>query len=342
MGFETVPARGTQSFVGTLSSCWRRPSLTALEVGWRWVFGVPALLLVLQQMHGVLAAVTGGTLDPARVGLDSVLLNDPVGALSADPLGASSKFANALSLILPGIEHFAVWLVPALFVGWVILSSVGRTLMLRRADRTLHIRIGTLVVLHAVRAGALGLVLWGWFAAVQWASRFAITGPIAQRADPNLVLYCGLVIVITLVIFTSWAAVNWVVGIAPLVAMRRNLGAFASLGATLTLGPVRGKLIEINLVLGIVKITLIVLAMVFSATPLPFSAVTTAEFLAWWWTGVALLYVLWSDFFHVARLVGYLDLWREAEVPVATDADKIDKTDKTDKRGAGPELSPAN
>ena len=38
--------RGTQSFVHTLSECWRRPSLTALEVLWRWAYGIPALLVL--------------------------------------------------------------------------------------------------------------------------------------------------------------------------------------------------------------------------------------------------------------------------------------------------------
>jgi hypothetical protein len=62
-----------------------------------------------------------------------------------------------------------------------------------------------------------------------------------------------------------------------------------------------------------VKIALIVLAMVFSATPLPFESVTTPEFLTCWWFGVALLYFVASDFFHVARLMGYLQLWRAYE-----------------------------
>ena len=50
--FGTAPSqslarvRGTQSFVHTLSECWRRPSLTALEVLWRWAYGVPALLVL--------------------------------------------------------------------------------------------------------------------------------------------------------------------------------------------------------------------------------------------------------------------------------------------------------
>ena len=41
--------RGTQSFVHTLSECWRRPWLTALEVLWRWLYGVPALLVLWYQ-----------------------------------------------------------------------------------------------------------------------------------------------------------------------------------------------------------------------------------------------------------------------------------------------------
>ena len=78
-------------------------------------------------------------------------------------------------------------------------------------------------------------------------------------------------------------------------------------------GRCKGKLVEINLVMGIVKIALIVLAMVFSATPLPFESMTTPEFLMVWWAGVTVLYLVASDFFHVARLVGYLELWRAYE-----------------------------
>jgi hypothetical protein len=110
--------------------------------------------------------------------------------------------------------------------------------------------------------------------------------------------------------FTAWGFVSWPLQFAPLIAMREGTGVFASLRAAARLGGLKGKLVEINLVLAIVKIALLVLALTFSATPLPFEAVATQGFLLWWWAGVALLYVLWSDFFHVARLVGYLELWR--------------------------------
>ncbi len=90
--------------------------------------------------------------------------------------------------------------------------------------------------------------------------------------------------------FTAWAFVSWVFAVAPLLAMLRDLPPLASLRAAANTGRLRGRLIEINLVMGIVKIALLVLAMVFSATPLPFQDVATREFLAWWWAGVAVIY----------------------------------------------------
>ncbi len=310
MAAPAIPVRGTQTFVGTLASCWRRPWLTGLEVAWRWSFGAPALALVVWKLRGVLLAATGATLDPARLGLDAALLGDPVGALAASPLGAVGKFARALALLWPGVARVAGWLGPVLAAGWIVQSSLGRTMVLRRIDSGMKTRVWTLMGLQAIRMAALAGVLWVWLALMAWSANVAVTDPMAAGQEPNLVLYCGLVIAISLGMFCGWAAVSWVPGIAPVLAMKLDLGVLASLKAAVGLGAVRGRLVEINLVLGIVKIALIVLAMVFSACPLPFSSVETPEFLAWWNVGVAILYLVWSDFFHVARLVGYRELWR--------------------------------
>ena len=218
-------------------------------------------------------AVTGGTMDPARLGLDRTLLNDPVGALSADPLGAAGKFSSAVGLVLPDLERVAIWMLPLLVVVWIVVSSVGRTLVLRRADARLSARPATLILLQAIRMCALAGMFWVWFRALSWSSGVAINAPIVAGAEPNLILYCALVIVWTLGLFTGWAFVSWVFSVAPLLAMLRNLGTGASLRAARRLGPMRGKLVEINLVMAIVKVALIVLAMVFSATPLPFEDV---------------------------------------------------------------------
>jgi hypothetical protein len=186
--------------------------------------------------------------------------------------------------------------------------------MLRRVDSKLHARVGTLIVLQAVRLVALLGSFAVWFACMEWAARVTIAGPIAVGHEPNLVGYFALAIVGTLGLFSLWAIASWGLSVAPLLAMLRNIGVGKSFAAAFRLGPLKSKLMEINLVMGIVKIALIVLAMVLSATPLPFETMATPEFLTWWWAGVTVVYFVASDFFHVARLVAYLELWRAYEV----------------------------
>ena len=294
--------RGTQSFVHTLSECWRRPSLTALEVLWRWAFGIPTLLLLWEVGTRILAETP---------------LNMP--ALRAmtvtNPLRASETLAEAMAALLPPVSKVAVWMAPLLIFVWVAWSSLGRTVVLRRVDPSLHARPLTLMALQAIRMVALAGSFVVWFLCVKWAAGVTVTDPLAQGGEPNLVGYFALAIISTLGLFTLWAVVSWLLSVAPLLAMLRGVGVWASLKAALRLGPLKSKLVEINLVMGIVKIALMVLALVFSATPLPFESVATPEFLWCWWIGVGVLYFIASDFFHVARLVGYLQLWRAYERP---------------------------
>lgn len=311
---DSRTVRGTQTIVHTLAHCWARPSLTLIEVAWRWAFGIPALLLLWVEGHKLLFAATGGTMRAAALGLDSALLSDPVGALTGRPMEAAEKFAVAGSLLLPGVLRSALWVAPLLLIGWVVFSAVGRDLLLRRADPAMHQRRATLMVLQLLRMVLLAGVLALWYAMLQWSAHYAVTGPIARNEDPNLVLYCALLICSTLGLFVMWATVSWVLFVAPLVAMLQDLGAAASMRAAFHLGPLKAKLVETNLVMGIVKIALLVLLMVFSASPLPFQQQTSSTFLLWWWAGVTVVYLLWSDFFQVVRLVGYLDLWRAYSV----------------------------
>ena len=308
-----APVRGTQSFVHTLSLTWRSPGLTLREIAWRWAYGIPALALVLWQGRRALLVATEGTLDPAQVGLDKALLNDPVGALTANTMSAAGKFGEAFQQVWPALEPALLWVLPLLLLGWIAISSVGRNWVARAADPTLKPHVATLMGLQAVRTGALLALVAGWLWGLSAASEATVSAPLAHGGEPNLVGLCAAVIVLSLTLFTGWAAVSWVLGVAPLLAMLEGYGVFASIRAATRLGALRGKLVEVNLVLGIVKIILVVLAMVFSATPLPFEAVTTQGFLLWWWGGVTLLYLLWSDFFHVARLLGYLQLWHAVE-----------------------------
>ena len=310
---EPTAVRGTQSFVETLSWCWGHPGVTVREVLWRWAYGIPVLWAVIWNVLHVLSRHTAGTMDVGLLGLDTKLIGDPVGALAGDPMGVAGRVTGAAGVVLPDLLRLGAWLVPAMVVGWIVMSSVGRTWVLRGIDGRLRGRVGTMMVLGALRTGALVLCFGAWIWGLRRISAATVSGPIAAGAEPNLVGYCALVILLSLGLFTMWAAVSWALSVAPLLAVLRGLGPGASLGGAFRLGPLKGKLVEVNLVLGIVKIMLIVLAMVFSATPLPFESVTTPAFLAWWWAGVTVAYLVTSDFFHVARMVAYLRLWRAYE-----------------------------
>ncbi len=67
------------------------------------------------------------------------------------PLEAAQILAGAMAVLLPPISRVAVWLVPLLLLTWVVWSSAGRSIVLRRADPQLHSRLGTTMVLQLIR-----------------------------------------------------------------------------------------------------------------------------------------------------------------------------------------------
>jgi hypothetical protein len=290
-------ARGTQSLVHTLAGCWSRPSLLALEVAWRWLFGAPALLLLYYEGARIVAA-TSHQLEASGIG-DFAL---------QDPMRGVVMVSDAFAILRPPVTHVLLWLVPVLALGWSAVSGIGRNIVLRRYDPALPMKPVSLIALQLLRIVALMGSFALWFLAIHWSAGYALGGN-----EPNLVLYCALVICLSLAIFTLWALLSWVFSIAPLLTLLEGRGVFASLYRSLRLGPLTSKLVEVNLVMGIVKLALIVLAMVFSATPLPFASVMQGPPLYIWWTAVTLLYLAASDFFQVARLIAFIQFWRASQ-----------------------------
>jgi hypothetical protein len=284
--------RGTQSLVHVFGYCWSRPSLLSIELAWRWLYGLPALAMMYYEGMKLFAS-----LPLTATGVYDFSLQDTD--------HATVIIANVWEVLTPPLFHLLAWLVPLLGLGWAVASGLGRSFVLRRYDPALPFRPLTLTLLQVLRGAALGASFFGWFRAIQWSANTALGGE-----APNLVLYFALVICISLGIFTFWALVSWVFSVAPLIALLENKSAAACLRLSLHLGPLSGKLVEVNLVLGIVKLALVVLAMVFSATPLPFSAVMVGMPLYLWWAGVTVVYFAASDFFQVARLVAFIRFWR--------------------------------
>lgn len=293
--------RATQGFVANLSWLRQRPALTLIEVAWRWLFGVPAILLLYREGSRALGAVPW-----QATGVQNVSANQ----LLTDPAAAATRIASFFALLLPAALHAATWLAPLLLVLWAVVSGLGRALLLRRMDPAMRFRPLSLVILQLLRLIPLVGALVVWWVGVQWLGTRTITGPIAAGGEPAIMLYVGGVIALTLLLFALSAAVGWMFSMAPILSTHNSTSVVRSLRDALRMGGLRSGLVEVNLVLGVVKIALLVLAMVFSASPLPFQAVASDSFLFWWNVAVAIWYCLASDFFHVARLSSYLRLWQ--------------------------------
>jgi len=289
-----APLRGTQSLVGQMGWVFARPSLTVLEIAWRWLFGVPLLAVCWIEARQILAA-----LPPASAGLATL---DP-----QNPWVAAVQLANAWALYLPYVVAVLRWLLPVAALGWVVLSGVGRSLVLQRMDSRLRLRPLPMIGLQAAWLLALGAVCWGWFRSIQWAAATHITA----MGEPDLVGYSIWVIFLSLGFFTVWALVSWALSIAPLLMLLEERSALSSLGQSFRLGrEFSGKLAEINLVMGIVKLALIVVAMVLSAAPLPFGDQLGPDALHGVWLLATVFYLVASDYFHVVRLKSFVEFWR--------------------------------
>jgi hypothetical protein len=281
--------RGTQSLLQICAACWKRPSLLGWELLWRWAFGIPAAALLYYEGNRMVAGVASGL----------------SGLSASDPVQAGQQLALAAAVVKPEVERVALWLGPLLAVAWAIASGLGRSAVLKRLDPTLRLAPFTLILLQLLRMAALIAACVGWYRAIRWAADANL-----NSVPPNLVAWSAWIICLSLGIFVLWALLSWIFSIAPLLAMLEGTGVVASLAHSLRLGELTSKLVEVNLVLGIVRLALIVLATVFSAIPLPFTADMTGTALYLWWAMVTLLYLVASDFFQVARLAAFVQFWR--------------------------------
>jgi hypothetical protein len=294
-----APLRGTQSLVGQMGWVFARPSLTLFEVAWRWIFGIPLLAVCWTQAQRILAVLS----------LDSSGFNaiDP-----QNPWVAATQLAHVWALYRPNVAGVLQWLAPAATLGWVVVSGLGRSAVLKRMEpglrfRPLGLRILQMMALQAVFLLGLLAAFWGWLRSVSWAAGTHITA----AGEPDLVGYSVWLIFLSLGFYTLWALVSWALSIAPLLMLLENCNPAEALARSLRLGkPFTGKLVEINLVMGIVKLALMVLAMVLSAAPLPFSDQLGSDALHGIGAVALAFYFVASDYFQVVRLKGFVEFWR--------------------------------
>ena len=282
-----------------------RPLLLALEVAWRWVFGIPFLAVCWIEFQKILLAVP-----PESAGLDAL---DP-----QNPWVAAAQLARAWALYRPHVVAMLLWLLPAAGLAWAVVSAVGRSFVLRRlgSDTGAHARLRPLamMVLQAGWMVLLAAVWLCWFSSIEW----AISTHFIAGTEPDLIGFAIWAIFLSLGFFSLWALVSWPLSVAPLLMLLENRSAFSAIGQSLRLGKeFTGKLIEINLVMGIVNLALIVVAMVLSAAPLPFGDQLGAAALHRVDALAVLFYLIATDYFQLVRLKGFEEFWKMFRGPAA-------------------------
>jgi len=290
----SAPVRGTQSLVGQMGWVFSHPSLTALEIAWRWVFGIPFIYLCWRQWSLILA--THPLESSGITSLDKL-----------NPWVAALQIAGVWSYYQPPVVRTLIWLVPVAALAWVVISGTGRSLVLRKMDPRLPLRPAALCILQAAWLALLGATFWTWFRCMQWVA----ASHISAGGEPDLIGYSIWAIFLSLAFFTVWALISWTLSVAPLLLLLENRSVLSALTQSISLGrEFTSKLAEINLVMGIVKLALIVLAMVFSAAPLPFSDQLGPDAMKVVCAGSTVFYLVANDYFHVVRLKGFMEFWR--------------------------------
>ncbi len=288
------PLRGTQSLVGQMGWVFERPSLTAIEVAWRWIFGAPFLAVCWVEARRILTVLP---LDAS--GLSAI---NP-----QNPWVAAVQLSDAWALYQPHVAAVLRWLLPAAALAWIVVSGLGRSLLLKRIEPRFRFRPLAMIALQAAFLVLLAGAFWGWFRSIAWAAATHITA----AGEPDLIGYSMWAIFLSLGFFTAFALVSWALSIAPLILLLEDCNPAQALGRSLRLGKAfTGKLVEINLVMGIVKLALVVVAMVLSAAPLPFSDQLGTDAMHWIYAVATIFYFVASDYFQVVRLKGFVEFWK--------------------------------
>jgi len=276
-----------------------RPSLTALEVGWNWIFAVPFLAVALGQAQQILVE-----LPPEAAGLGNL---DP-----QNPWLAAEQLSHALALYWPLVLGVLHWLFPLAAIAWVVVSGFGRSVLLTRMEPGLRFRPLRMIALQGCWLALLLLTVGCWMRSIAWAAATHIV----PGAEPDLIGLSAWAVFLSLGFFSLWALMSWVFSIAPLLMLLEERSLVSTLRQSFVLGKAfTNKLIEINLVMGIVKLALIVVAMVFSAAPLPFSDELGPEALHFVWAMSLIFFFVASDYFQVVRLKGFVEFCRMFREP---------------------------
>lgn len=268
------------------------PALLAIELLWRWSFGLGLLALAFLAYARLRQAVF-------LSGADELAFR------SHDPFAVAAAARDLLAAALPSLREM---LTPALCVAavlWIVAATLGRGIITRvivrrlAADYAVPIapdapRWSGFALLNFARVLTLLILVIGYLGGLRVAAYEA--GPEPDLLASSLIIFASLAVSALL-----WNYVNWVLSLAPIFVVRDALPPLDSVVAAIAfIGRNRSRLMAISIrngtLRGVVATAASVAGVLTAALGLPpwvISALIALETLA---------YLVVSDFYLLARL----------------------------------------
>jgi hypothetical protein len=295
-------------------AAFRRPSLTFAEIAWRWTVGAVAWTLFIFSFIEYLNTLPVTRGDKALLGTRQPLL-----------------IGKAISHIFHGSLNravFAVFLAAgALVVLWIIAASAGRIATVRalleyferdvasngatEAASTLPI-FRPLFALNFLRAAvALGAILALVGAAI-------LAGFASPDKNPRPGLAFILFLPCAALICMAWPALNWLLSLASIFAIRDGEDALGALSGAVTLCREHmGAVFAVGAWTGMAHLVALSIAGTAVSLPMAFVQVAPGRLVLAVIILIALAYFAVVDWLYMARLAGYVCI---AEMPEASAA----------------------
>ena len=292
-GSRAEQVRGTQTLVSQMAWMLRHPAVVALEVCWRWLFGIPFLLVCWSRLQHVLTI-----LPPEDSGLTSIN--------AQNPWIAAGELSRAWWQYQPLIANELRSLLPIAALAWILVSAFGRSFALKAAEPRIRFRPAAMLLLQTAWLIVFASICCGWF----WSVGRVASTHFTRGSEPDLIGFAIWLIFLSLGYFTLWGLLGWIVSVAPVLMLLEDCSVPSALRLTFKLGrPFTSELFEIGMVMGIVNLALVVVAMVLSAAPLPFSDELGGDALHVVWAAAAVFYLIAHDYFQIVRLKCFVQFW---------------------------------
>lgn len=263
----------------------RRPALFFMEVAWRWVFGALACGAVFYCSSRVRLLMPLSEADTHAWG-------------SRDFFLITQAFLHVLRQLRG--ESFIIVISTALAVSvlWVVLSTAGRTIILRHLVHA-QVSFPRVMGLHLFRL----LVAWIALAGLVGIGSFCVT--VANRGRiPDYLMFYVLFMPLLVILSIFWSVLNWYFSLGVVcVAQYRSRNTSTGKLTLFFLAGRTGEVIGLTFLFCVMRIATLLALFVLAVLPSGIVAFTPV-----WPISLALCYFLVADFLYVSRLAAYLSL----------------------------------